>query len=54
MLFLVLVIFEIFEEVGLLKGVVNIVMGSFKEIGEILIDSDDVCKLIFIGFMKVG
>ncbi|ECW1545950.1 NAD-dependent succinate-semialdehyde dehydrogenase [Listeria monocytogenes] len=49
-----LAIFEIFEEAGLPKGVANIVMGSSKEIGEMLTDSDDVRKLTFTGSTKVG
>ncbi|EOV5966845.1 NAD-dependent succinate-semialdehyde dehydrogenase, partial [Listeria monocytogenes] len=49
-----LAIFEIFEEAGLPKGVANIVMGSSKEIGETLTDSDDVRKLTFTGSTKVG
>lgn len=43
-----------FEEAGLPKGVANIVMGSSKEIGETLTDSDDVRKLTFTGSTKVG
>ncbi|EFI83147.1 NAD-dependent succinate-semialdehyde dehydrogenase [Listeria grayi] len=49
-----LAIFELFEEAGLPNGVANLVMGSSKEIGKTLTDSDDVRKLTFTGSTAVG
>lgn len=49
-----LAIFEIFEAAELPKGVVNLVMGSSKEIGSILTASNDVKKLTFTGSTPIG
>lgn len=49
-----LAIFKLFEEAGLPNGVANLVMGSSKEIGKTLTDSDDVRKLTFTGSTAVG
>lgn len=49
-----LAIFDIFDEVGLPKGVVNLVMGDPKEVGDALTTNNDVRKLTFTGSTEVG
>ena len=47
-------VFECFHKAGLPKGVVNLVIGSAKEIGKTLTKSKDVKKLTFTGSTVVG
>lgn len=47
-------LFEIFDEVGLPKGVANLVTGPASKIGEALTESNDVRKLTFTGSTEVG
>lgn len=49
-----LAIFEQFEKAGVPAGVVNLVMGSSKVIGEAITQSDDVRKFTFTGSTPVG
>ena len=50
----VIKLFEIFEEVGLPKGVVNLVIGPGSTIGELLSSSEDVDMVTFTGSTEVG
>ncbi|PID21784.1 succinate-semialdehyde dehydrogenase (NADP(+)) [Sporosarcina sp. P3] len=47
-------LFKIFDEVGLPKGVVNLVIGSSGPIAKTLMDSKDVRKISFTGSTEVG
>ncbi|MEH7247814.1 NAD-dependent succinate-semialdehyde dehydrogenase [Neobacillus niacini] len=47
-------LFKIFDEVGLPKGVVNLVIGPSGPIAEALMDSKDVKKISFTGSTEVG
>lgn len=47
-------LFEIFEEVGLPKGVVNLVMGPGPSVGNIMAESTDVDMITFTGSTAVG
>lgn len=47
-------LFEIFDEVGFPKGVVNLVTGKSSEIGDLLTSSDNIDKVAFIGSTKIG
>jgi succinate-semialdehyde dehydrogenase / glutarate-semialdehyde dehydrogenase len=47
-------LFKIFDEVGLPKGVVNLVIGSSKEIASPLMESKVVRKISFTGSTEVG
>lgn len=47
-------LFEIFEEVGLPKGTVNLVIGPGSTIGELLATSQDVDMVTFTGSTEVG
>ncbi|WP_067724487.1 NAD-dependent succinate-semialdehyde dehydrogenase [Oceanobacillus damuensis] len=47
-------IFEIFEQVGFPKGVVNLVIGKPQEIGEEFINNEKVSKITFTGSTRVG
>ncbi|UOB20679.1 NAD-dependent succinate-semialdehyde dehydrogenase [Macrococcus armenti] len=49
-----LAIFELFEQAEFPEGVVNIVMGSSKEIGQAFTDSNIVKKLTFTGSTPIG
>ncbi|MBC1520303.1 NAD-dependent succinate-semialdehyde dehydrogenase [Listeria aquatica] len=49
-----LALFEIFEEAGFPRGVVNLLLGNSSEIGEALTTSDAVRKLTFTGSTAVG
>ncbi|MEN2667103.1 NAD-dependent succinate-semialdehyde dehydrogenase [Listeria aquatica] len=49
-----LALFEIFEEAGFPRGVVNLLLGNSSEIGEALTASDAVRKLTFTGSTAVG
>lgn len=46
--------FEIFDEVGLPKGVVNLVIGPGSSVGNYLAESHDVDMVTFTGSTKVG
>ncbi len=50
----VLKLFEIFEEVGLPQGVVNLVIGPGSTIGDLLSSSEDVDMVTFTGSTEVG
>lgn len=47
-------LFEIFDEVGLPKGVANIVVGPGSTVGELLSSSSDVDMITFTGSTEVG
>lgn len=47
-------LFEIFEEVGLPKGVVNMVLGDGKTVGNEIAESNDVDLVSFTGGTKTG
>ncbi|MGG3466142.1 NAD-dependent succinate-semialdehyde dehydrogenase [Neobacillus pocheonensis] len=47
-------IVRIFEEVGLPKGVLNLVTGDPAEIGQVLMESSDVRSITFTGSTEVG
>lgn len=47
-------LFEIFDEVGIPKGVVNLLVGSGAVVGNILSESKDVEMVSFTGSTKVG
>ncbi|PID05690.1 MULTISPECIES: NAD-dependent succinate-semialdehyde dehydrogenase [unclassified Sporosarcina] len=47
-------LFKIFDEAGLPKGVVNLVIGKSEEIAQIIMDSKDVRKITFTGSTEVG
>ncbi|MBM7615641.1 NAD-dependent succinate-semialdehyde dehydrogenase [Alkaliphilus hydrothermalis] len=47
-------LFEIFEEAGIPKGVVNLVTGSAQKIGKALMEDTRVRKLTFTGSTEVG
>ncbi len=47
-------LFKIFDEAGLPKGVVNLVIGKSSEIAKVIMDSKDVRKLTFTGSTEVG
>lgn len=47
-------LFEIFEEVGLPKGTVNLVMGPGPSVGNIMAESTDVDMITFTGSTAVG
>ncbi|MHC5251265.1 NAD-dependent succinate-semialdehyde dehydrogenase [Listeria kieliensis] len=49
-----LALFEIFEEAGFPRGVVNLLLGNSSEIGKALTASDIVRKLTFTGSTAVG
>lgn len=53
-MYFVLVLVELVECVGILKGVFSVVIGSVGEVGGELISNLIVCKLIFIGFIEIG
>lgn len=54
MLLLFYVLVELFEEVGLLNGVLNIIFGFGFMVGEVIVKNDYVVFIIFIGSLKVG
>lgn len=45
---------EVFEEFGLLKGVVNFVSGSGVEVGDYFVDYLKISFIIFMGLREVG
>lgn len=47
-------VFECFHKAGIPQGVVNLVIGSSKELGNVLTKSKDVRKLTFTGSTAVG
>nr|WP_257007380.1 betaine-aldehyde dehydrogenase [Shouchella clausii] len=47
-------LFELFEEVGLPRGVANLVLGTGKEVGAPLSESTDVDLISFTGGIKTG
>ncbi|PIC99012.1 NAD-dependent succinate-semialdehyde dehydrogenase [Sporosarcina sp. P29] len=47
-------LFKIFDEAGLPKGVVNLVIGKSEEIAQVIMDSKDVRKITFTGSTEVG
>ncbi|ARF17618.1 NAD-dependent succinate-semialdehyde dehydrogenase [Sporosarcina ureae] len=47
-------LFKIFDEAGLPKGVVNLVIGKSEEIAKVIMESKDVRKLTFTGSTNVG
>lgn len=47
-------LFEIFDEIGLPKGVVNLVLGEPSEIASVFMESPDVKKITFTGSTEVG
>lgn len=47
-------LFELIEEVGFPKGVVNLVLGSGRVVGETFVNHKDVGKISFTGSTKVG
>ncbi|WP_086350774.1 NAD-dependent succinate-semialdehyde dehydrogenase [Candidatus Enterococcus clewellii] len=49
-----LALMELFDKAGFPAGVVNVVLGKSKPIGEVLSTSDDVQKLTFTGSTEVG
>lgn len=54
-IFVVVVKFmEVLEEVGLLVGVVNFVLGNGFEVGDYLVDYFCICFVSFMGFCDVG
>ncbi|MBL1226019.1 NAD-dependent succinate-semialdehyde dehydrogenase [Enterococcus sp. BWR-S5] len=49
-----LALMELFDKAGFPAGVVNVVLGKSKPIGEVLSTSDDVQKLTFTGSTEIG
>lgn len=49
-----MILFEIFEEVGIPKGVANLVMGKGSVVGQTLAESNDVDAISFTGSTEVG
>lgn len=49
-----ILLFEILEEVGLPRGVVNLVLGSGEEVGNTLATHEDLDMLIFTGSTETG
>ena len=49
-----MILFEIFEEVGIPKGVANLVMGKGSVVGQALAESNDVDAISFTGSTEVG
>ncbi|GAA0228990.1 aldehyde dehydrogenase family protein [Metaclostridioides mangenotii] len=49
-----ILLFEIFEEAGLPKGVANLVLGSGNEVGMSLATHEDIDMLVFTGSTKTG
>lgn len=49
-----IMLFEIFEEAGVPKGAVNLVLGSGEEVGNVIAASKDVDMVTFTGSTKVG
>ncbi|TXK82592.1 NAD-dependent succinate-semialdehyde dehydrogenase [Paenibacillus sp. N3.4] len=47
-------LFEIFDQIGLPKGVVNLVLGDAEAIGREFLDNEKVRKISFTGSTKVG
>lgn len=47
-------LFKVFDEVGLPKGVVNLVLGDAEEIASAFMESSDVRKISFTGSTEVG
>ena len=49
-----MILFEIFDEVGIPKGVANLVMGKGSVVGQALAESNDVDAISFTGSTEVG
>lgn len=49
-----LALMELFDKAGFPVGVVNVVLGKSKDIGEVLSTSEDIQKLTFTGSTEVG
>jgi betaine-aldehyde dehydrogenase len=47
-------LFEIFEKVGLPKGTVNLVLGTGEEVGAVFAESEEVDMITFTGSTKTG
>ncbi|MCC3356809.1 NAD-dependent succinate-semialdehyde dehydrogenase [Bacillus sp. REN16] len=47
-------VFECFDKAGLPKGVINLVIGSAQEIGNVMTQSEDVRKITFTGSTQIG
>lgn len=54
MLLIVLKLVELVYEVDILKGVINIIIGSVKVIVDIWMEDGCVWKVFFIGLMEIG
>jgi betaine-aldehyde dehydrogenase len=49
-----IILFEVLEEAGLPAGVANLVLGSGSNVGNPIISSKDIAKIVFTGSTKTG
>lgn len=53
-LLIIICVFELMEEVGFFKGIINLVFGVGLEVGDVMLGYEEVDLVLFIGGIEIG